>query len=284
MIIKENESLAKYTTFKMGGVAGKMYEPETVEELTALVREKPQLLDYVIGGGSNLLINDGRRFDEVLCLRSFNTRLEHLGDGRYYVGASVRLQKLIKAINADGYGGIEYLYSVPGLLGGAVYMNAGRGRQHHKCISDYMISADVSVNAQTLVYEKKDCGFDYRRSVFQEMKGCVILGAVFQFPPMSAEESAGLVKERLELCRRVQDMSAPNFGTVFSRSNKYIMALVQKIQLGDRSGCRFSPKTRNWMLRGPRGNFKQAKKLLDRVMRWHRLLGQKCRAEVRIWE
>ena len=53
MLIKENEPLAMYTTFKMGGNVKKMYFPESVSELQSLITEKPDLTKYIIGGGSN---------------------------------------------------------------------------------------------------------------------------------------------------------------------------------------------------------------------------------------
>lgn len=284
MNIKENEALSKYTTFRMGGIAKKMYFPESIEELLSLIKDNDKLINYAIGGGSNLLINDKKEFDEVLCLRNFNLRFDNLENGKYYIGASVRLQKVIKSINDDGYGGIEYLYSVPGLIGGAVYMNAGRGRKHNKCISDYIQSVDVIVNGEVKTIPKKDCGFDYRTSIFQSMQGCIILGAYFEFPAIPKEETAAKLQERIDHCKTVQDMSAPNFGTVFCESNKYIMAVVRKVHLGYKNGCTFSPKTRNWMLHGKEGTFEQAVSLLNKVKRYHKIVGKKYKCEVRIWE
>lgn len=127
MIIKNNEPISKYTTFRIGGVARKMFFPETIEELQDVINENGDIANHVIGGGSNLLINDECRYDSVLCLRNFNLEMKNMGQGRYYVGASVRLQKLIKAINEDGYGGIEYLYSVPGLVGGGNFYECWKG-------------------------------------------------------------------------------------------------------------------------------------------------------------
>lgn len=66
MQILNNEPLSKYTTVRLGGVAEKMYIPETTEKLVELLRKEP--IQYVIGGGSNLLIAD-RTFDKVLNLR-----------------------------------------------------------------------------------------------------------------------------------------------------------------------------------------------------------------------
>lgn len=284
MKIKENEPLSKYTTFKMGGIAKKMYFPETEEELLTLVKENEGVLQHIIGGGSNLLINDEKVFGEVLCLKSFNTRFDNYQNGEYYIGASVRLQKVINTIHEDGYGGIEYLYSVPGLIGGAIYMNAGRGKKYNECISDYIQSVDVLIDGKRETLPKGDCGFSHRTSKLQTIPGCVVIGAYFQFPVMSKEESAKRIQERIELCKKVQDMSAPNFGTVFCEANKYIMALVKVLHFGYVDGCIFSGQTANWMLHNKRGTFVQALRLINRVKKWHKIFRQNCKVEVKMWE
>ena len=48
-----------------------------------------------------------RFLKNVIFLGDFNNKITRLGDGKYEVGASVKLHKLIKFINMDGYGGIE---------------------------------------------------------------------------------------------------------------------------------------------------------------------------------
>ena len=236
MKIDNNADLKKLTTFKMGGTASKLYTPETEDELINLIQDKhPQ---YFIGGGSNIIINT-RVFDSVVNLREFSSTIEDKGNGTYIVGASVRLQKLIKTINADGYGGIEYLYSVPGLVGGAVVMNAGRGKSFNKCISDYIESVKVFCRGQVYWMEKVDCKFSYRMSNFQH-SDAIVLAVRFKFNKTSLETSEALRKERLELCKKKQDNSAPNFGTVFCESNKAIMQLYKYLPIGKKNGIKFS--------------------------------------------
>ena len=284
MKVLENEPLKKYTTFRMGGNAKKMYFPESIEELESLVKNDPDILKYVIGGGSNLIINDERKFDEVLCLREFNKDFSDKGNGRFYIGASVRLQKAIKSVNLAGYGGMEFLFSVPGLIGGALYMNAGTGRKTGKYISDFVVSVDILKNGKIQTLQKNECGYDFRTSVFQSYENCIILGGIFQFPKMSAEEAQKGINDRLELCKKTQDMSYPNFGTVFCVSNARIMEYFCKHHIGFKNGCTYSPIRKNWMLNREEGTFKQAVKLLDKVKRMHKLFRKECKCEVRIWE
>lgn len=283
MKILDNEPLANYTTFKLGGNALKMYFPENREDLSELYRQGVSF-DYLIGGGSNLLINDQKDFQEVINLRKLNTDIVSMGDGKYCVGAGVRLQQLINSINHDGYGGIEYLFSVPGLVGGALYMNAGRGRKYAQNIGDYLISVDYFSDGQIHTITKDECRLDYRFSVFQEMTGVIILSALFQFKPVDRSESQKLIEERKALCKRVQDMSAPNFGTVFRKANKWIIQAVRFLHPGYRDGVRYSSKTTNWLLRGEKGTFKQAIELINRVKKMHKALGRPCSVEVVIWE
>ena len=111
----------------------------------------------------------------------------------------------------------------------------------------------------------------------------IVLAVRFKFNKTSLETSEALRKERLELCKKKQDNSAPNFGTVFCESNKAIMQLYKYLPIGKKNGIKFSGKTANWMLNNG-GSFDEAMKLLGAVERTHKLFGQKCRTEVVIWQ
>ena len=277
MKILEDQNLDKYTTVHIGGTAKRILSPESTEELIEIIeKENPE---YFIGGGSNLLIAD-REFDLVVDLRNFNKELVHQGDGIFRAGASVRLQELINEINECGYGGIEYLYSVPGLVGGAVVMNAGRGKKYNQAVSDYIISVDVVRDGKIVTVTKENCGFSYRNSIFRNGTD-IVVSCLFKFPEMGSEESAQRKKERLELCRKVQDSSKPNFGTVFCESNGRIMNYVKKHKTGGK--VHFSGKTPNWILNDG-GSFDDAISAIRKVELYHKLLFKKCKREVIVWE
>lgn len=283
MKILDDQDLSKYTTFRMGGIAKKMYMPESVEDVLSLYKnnEAPR---YLIGGGSNLLINDARTFDYVVCLKEFNKKFVSYGEGKYYIGASIRLQEAIKRINDDNYGGIEYLFSVPGLIGGAICMNAGRGKQHNKCVSDYLISVDCIIDGELRQFSKNECKFTYRNSVFQRLHNCVVVGGLFQFEEVMKLESDKRITERINLCKEVQDNSKPNFGTVFCVSDARIMRVVKKFnKIFSKGKITFSKKTENWMLHDEGGTFSDAVALIDKVQRLHKFLKRECKTEVKIW-
>lgn len=286
MKILKNESLKKYTTIKIGGIAKELFFPDSEDNLKELLDSIVQAKIYILGGGSNLLINNEKIFERVICLKELDNRIEKLDNGKYYIGASVSLQTLIKTTNEDGYGGIEYLFSVPALVGGAIVMNAGRGKIHNLAISDYIQEVyvyDYDTKEKT-IYQKEDCDFSYRNSRFKNGK-VIILGATFKFEHSSKDELVEKRKDRTTLVRKVQDSSGGyNFGSVFKKNNRYLMQLIKLFNLGYTNGVSFSSKTSNWLINKGDGNFKQAIKLINYVEILHKLCFQKIEKEVIIWD
>lgn len=280
MKIKKNEPLDKYTTIHIGGTAAEMYVPETVEELIEVVNAYGS--EHIIGGGSNLLINN-RVFDKVICLREFDKNITSLGNGRFKVGASVRLQQLIRTINDAGYGGIEYLYSVPGLLGGAIVMNAGGSVTQGWSISDHIVSVDVLHNGIVESITKGTCKFSYRQSLFKHDRSYIVLGAILQFDQGDPEGFKKKREERIQYCKEFQDNSKPNFGSVFCVYNQRIAKFARKIKLGDKT-VHFSKKTVNWLQNESNGTFKEAISAIKKVEYLHKIFGKQCKREVITWE
>lgn len=77
------------------------------------------------------------------------------------VGCSVRIQTLIRDLQKHSLGGIEYLFSVPTSVGGAVYMNAGRGKSEGLTISDYLVEVEYysPTEEKFLTYKKNQMIF-----------------------------------------------------------------------------------------------------------------------------
>lgn len=282
MKVLENVSLSNYTTLKIGGECKKLFFPKTESAIVELISKYPKA--PILGGGSNLLINDTHSFDMAICMKDYMAEIIEIKNNIAYVGAGVRLQKLIKYINNNGYGGIEYLWSVPGLVGGAIYMNAGRGRGANKQISDYLVSVEVLEDGQVKTYTKDECEFGYRTSVFQK-KNCIILSAIFSFDRISPEEGKRLQMARVQLCKQFQDNKYPNAGTTFCESDPRIMNIFQKISSKKATkGVHFSFKTSNWLQNRGEGTYNEAVKLINRVKFLHKILGKPCKLEYKVWE
>ena len=281
MEIRERELLSKYTTFRMGGGTGKIYFPETVDDLREMESIDREAFQYIIGGGSNLLINDSKVFSGVLCTKRLNHFIEEKTDGKYYIGSGITCQEAIAKLKESEYCGIEYLFSVPGTIGGAIYMNAGRGKAMNKSISDYVIRVDYYCHGRVYSASKEECNFSYRTSAFQRMDQTVIIGAEFEFPHVGIDEIEKNIQERLTLCRNTQDTSAPNMGSIFSECD---MDIMRDIKQADKVGkVVYSDKTANWLInRG--GTFDEAIREIRRVEELHALKDKRCKTEIVVWE
>lgn len=279
MKIIEDYDLSNSTTIRIGGIAKLFYLPENLEELKEITMDDDYLL---IGGGSNLLINDKKKFEKVISLKEINKKID-FKDGVFVVGSSVKLPQLIKKINDSGFGGIEYLFSVPALVGGAVVMNAGRGRSHNKSISDYIVDVTYLEGGEVKTIKREDCNFSYRDSIFKNSKK-IVIEVTFRFEEFNKEELVNLRKSRISYSKKIQDNSKPNFGSVFSESNKYILYLLKNTKLGKLDDVEFSRKTPNWILNKNKSSFDSCYKLINRAVYLHRLLGRKVKKEIIIWD
>jgi UDP-N-acetylmuramate dehydrogenase len=283
MQILYNEDLRKYTTIKIGGVAKSLFIPESVDELVVLIKKIDRKDYYILGGGSNILINDSKIYNNIILVTKMDNTIISKGNGKFYVGASVRLKKLINTTNQKGFGGIEYLYSVPGLVGGAIVMNAGRGIKSGKSISDYIEDVKIYDRGFIKVLNNEDCGFKYRNSVFQDNKS-IILGATFVFDKIEIVKSTKAKEDRIMLCKKKQDNSGYNFGSVFKEYNKWIMWLFKLFHPGYKNGVFFSPKSINWIVNKGEGSYLQTITLINKVIRLHKLLKKRAIPEIMIWD
>jgi UDP-N-acetylmuramate dehydrogenase len=176
---QENVVLAPYTRYQVGGPARWALFPESTEECAAayawmLQQPCPRL---VLGGGSNVLINDAG-FPGVVLFTTKLDRIEPLGHHRYYISAGLVLDDVVKNLMLDhNYEGVGGLTGIPGSVGGAIYMNAGTA---NGSTCELMDSVDV-LQAKGLKTIPMTPGlYNYRGQTFCA-PGEVILGGQFRF-------------------------------------------------------------------------------------------------------
>ncbi len=206
--------LADHTWLKIGGPA-EMVIPETKAEFVEILTECHETnRDFrILGGGSNLLVSDAG-VDELV-IKSTNACTEFEVDGTHVTaGASIMLPQFINQYVAHGLGGYEYLYSVPGTIGGAIYMNAGRGRSHGLAISDYLTAVEVFSGGAVRTIPADELTFEHRYSTFQEHDDWVILSAEFELPEQSTAEGRKQIKKRMQKVGE-RERGLPNAGSVY---------------------------------------------------------------------
>jgi len=173
--VKENVSLAPYTSVRIGGPADVFITADTSTELARIVKLlwKYEMPFVLLGGGSNVLVSD-RGVRGVVILNRAKAVKFHEGDQpSVKVESGVIFSNLANRCASKGLAGLEWAATVPGTIGGAVYGNAGAfgGDMAGNLISTELLTEN---GKETLTVEQM--GYGYRTSVLKrgELKAIVL--------------------------------------------------------------------------------------------------------------
>jgi len=206
--------------------------------------KKNNINAYVLGNGSNTLFIS-KEIKTLVLKNRLRKEIKILSEYELEATSSVLVIDILKHCWEYSLDSFYYLSSVPATIGGALAMNAGRGKQHQLTIYDYVESVtffDFESGAiQTL--GKKEIVKGYRETIFTGIQSKLILSAKFKFKPTRLE--ANPISERLKWSKEFQDYSAPNCGSVFKVSDSDLMKKLRGLKVGKAS---FSKKTNNWIL------------------------------------
>lgn len=229
----------------------------------------------IVGNGSNILF--GRDEVQTLVLKNRLPRtITPLSDDTLEISSTVAIAPVLKWCGERNLDSFYYLASVPATIGGAIAMNAGRGREHHKSIFDYVQSVTYLDGDEERTVIRDDLPVDYRQTPFTGLTDKLILKAVLTFPPAPANESADAARERVMWSKENQDHSAPNCGSVFKQCNGRIMRRLRGVHF---STAAYSGKTYNWLLNHGQSS-RPIVRLITLAQVLHRLFGQKAEVEL----
>lgn len=264
--IKEDESLSKYTTFKIGGPARVLVEAKSDEEILKLVELFDETKeDYlIVGNGSNLLITDAGIERPVIVLDKNFAHIERIDEVNLYAEAGASLKSLANKALELGLGGLEAISGIPGTVGGAVYMNAGAyGSEIKDVVTKIRYIKDDSIAE----IDASEANFAHRRSIFQE-KGYIILGAYFK---LEKKDKKDIEEEQRDYTQRRKDkqpLEYPSAGSVFKRPEGYYASkLIEDAGLKGLSvgGAMVSKKHSGFIINAGNASYDDVVKLIEKV-------------------
>ena len=214
MKIKEQELMRNHTTWRIGGPANRLVQPESAEELQeAIQKAKADGMPwYVIGGGSNLLVADEGITGTVIQLGGSLTGLQ-ITDNYIVAEAGVPLPFLARKAAEHGLSGLEFAAGIPGSVGGAVVMNAGAYQGQVSNVIRQVTCCDSS--GQFITLDNEECLFSYRNSRFKHDKDLVIVSVKMELVPGEKEEILEQMKKNTESRNAKQPVEYPNAGSIF---------------------------------------------------------------------
>jgi len=230
---------------------------------------------YILGNGSNTLFIR-KNIKSLILKNKLHKYIEPLAENRLEVSSSVLVLDVLKYCYKNSFESFYYLASVPATVGGALAMNAGRGREHQQSIYDFVESVtffDFENNCiKTL--EKQEVVRGYRETMFTGVGSNLILSVIFKFDCVNLENNP--IVERCKWSKEFQDYSAPNCGSVFKQADKRLLRLLKNLSIGK---ARFSAKTANWILNNSSNNIPII--LLVTIAKLlHLLMGKKASLEI----
>jgi UDP-N-acetylmuramate dehydrogenase len=209
-------ALAVKTTLRVGGRAELFVEASTPSAVCEVMRRagEQNVPLFVLGGGSNLLIADRGIPGIVLKL---GVGLDYVcpqaaagGVLLWEVGAAASTAQTLRLAVTQGLSGLEMLAGVPGLMGGALIMNAGG---HDGSLESAVRNVRVVAGNEILTLSREAVGFTYRGSQFPV--GAILLAAELELQPDDAQRVKARVQAATERRRASQPLGLPSAGSVF---------------------------------------------------------------------
>ena len=284
--LRMNESMAKHTSFRIGGGAEVMAFPKTETELAELLKVSA-LLDCkcaILGAGTNVLAPDEGITGLVICLKDCLDGMEALPDTRIRVMAGVTMSRAAVFAANLGLSGLEFAHGIPGTIGGGIYMNAGAYGGEISQVCDRVEVMDRQGNPRWL--GSGGMGVSDRHSG-REAADDLVIAAEFTLTPAEPEAIKARMKELIGKRSASQPLNLPSAGSAFKRpKGGYAAALIDQAGLkGFRVGnAGISDKHAGFAVNLGGATANEVKGLLQTVSdRVFEQTGIRLEPEIRIW-
>ena len=205
-------SMAKHTSWHVGGPADLFFTPRDAVDLAAFLRQLPPDVPVLwIGLGSNLLVRDGGIRGAVVSTHGALGTLERLSATRIQAEAGVPCARVARQCVKWGLGPAEFFAGIPGTLGGALAMNAGAwGGETWR----HVIEVDV-LDRRGVRHTRQAADYDigYRRVKGPDNEW--FIGARLEFD-RAPGVNTDAIRELLEKRRETQPIGEWSCGSVFT--------------------------------------------------------------------
>ena len=217
--VRCDEPMSSHCTFRAGGTAKYYVIPDEYTKVRDVLRlcVEENIPYYVIGNGSNLLVQDDGFDGVIIEIDSALAKIEINGN-EIVAKAGAKLSKIaVKALN-ESLTGFEFAHGIPGNLGGAVTMNAGAYGGEMKDVLKWVKVLDNNGEMKTLKAEELELG--YRTSIIVKEK-MIVLEACIELHEGNRDEIEMHMKELMAKRNEKQPLEYPSAGSTFKRPEGY---------------------------------------------------------------
>jgi UDP-N-acetylmuramate dehydrogenase len=272
--VKENEPLARYSTWRIGGPSTVFLPADSADVLAALtVAADSGVPWFALGLGSNILLPD-EGLDALVIRLGKGLDATQADGAKWVIGAGLPAPLAARRTAEGGWGGLHKMVGVPGTVGGGVFMNAGCHGAEWSDVVKKVTLADGQGNR--LVRSAEEISFRYRRS---GLEGYIVLEVEVE---LRSESPARLTEEVEELFRWRQEgtpFNQPCCGSTFKNpggvsgvveggprtAGQFIEAAGLKGRTN--GGIQISPKHANYFVNVGGGTASQVRELIRETQR-----------------
>lgn len=264
-VLEKNVSLARFTSWKVGGMADVLYRPADVMDLSNYLMSLDRNIPVTwLGRGTNVLIRDGGIRGVIILLHGCIDLLERRGDTVIRAEAGVSCAKLAHFSAGNNLVGAEFLAGIPGTVGGALAMNSGAyGGEIWEFVTQLKT---IDRYGQLHVHGPQDFQVGYRSVSHHEGKW--FIEANFAFALGDGRHSRGTIRELLSKRNASQPVGNRSCGSVFRNpEHDYAARLIDACNLKGVAvgGARVSTKHANFIINSGNATAKDIEELIYRV-------------------
>ena len=214
--ILENEPMSRHTSWRTGGVAKQYVQAQTLPALALFIASLPAHEKILwLGLGSNTLVRDAGFDGTVIATQGVMTQMELIDEssdkGTVYVGAGVASARLARFCSKNGLAGAEFFAGIPGLVGGALAMNAGAFGGE-----TWPLVTEVETLDHKGEIRKRSAGeFEYGYRSVTGLHGQWFVSATLKLEEKKAEDNTVDIKQLLAKRAVAQPTGVASCGSVF---------------------------------------------------------------------
>ncbi|ETZ04600.1 MULTISPECIES: UDP-N-acetylmuramate dehydrogenase [Holospora] len=207
--LKLYDRLDAHTWFRVGGPCLGVFSPLNIHDLCQFIRQvsKPY---RILGAGSNVLVHDEGWPGFVIKLqKGFHSITVENHRIRVQAGALDRV--VAQTAQKAGLSGLEFLYTIPGTIGGALALNAGcYGHEISNVLEEVTV---MSPSGELHVLSPKELGYEYRRCALPF--GWIFIEAVLSCTPSDPSKILELMRRYVQQRQNSQPLQVRTGGSTF---------------------------------------------------------------------
>ena len=263
-----NYDLKKTNWFNIGGKTKVYFKPESLNELIFFLKEFGKTEKFfILGAGSNILINDGIFSGVVIKLGKNFSNISLLPNKTIVAGSATSDKNLSSFALENNISGLEFLSCIPGTVGGGLRMNSGCFKKEFK---DILVSVQaVDRMGKVLTIPVSKIKFSYRGNDLD--KDLIFLSASFK----GEFKEKRKIQEYMKVIKNKKDYTQPTkiktggstFKNPIKQTDQKVWELIKKsVPLDTKFGdAEISEKHCNFFVNNNKATFEDMKKLIKFV-------------------